>query len=105
MLTMLKPDMNHAVAIRCYGSQDERGAPICDGPDVRHVRVQPLDGPVFHTNWCADCRADATVDGTMIVADVLPSVTYAQRLERAIAALGSPNAELVLAPYREAVAL
>lgn len=89
-------------AIRCYGQQDEHKLPICDGPDVRHVRVHVVDGSRFDTAWCEDCRADATADGTMVIAEEAPMSEYFARLMRAIAILGDPYADRVLASHREA---
>jgi hypothetical protein len=91
-------------AIRCYGQQDAHKLPICDGPDVRHVRVQVVDGSRFNTAWCSDCRADAVADGTMVIADERPMSEYFARLLRAIGVLGDPHADHVLASHREALA-
>lgn len=74
MLTMLNPSTRQAQAVRCLGAQDTDGSPICDGPDVRRVRVRvqlgrPQDVFEFVTDWCADCRADALAGGAMRIAE------------------------------------
>jgi hypothetical protein len=99
------PAVQATPRLRCYGQQDAHQAPICDGPDVRHVRVDVVDGSPFTTNWCADCRADATADGMMVVSDVTPVSEYAARLARVTALLGDPKARCILEPMREAIAL
>lgn len=45
--------------LRCHGALDENNRPICDGPDVQHVRVTTLSGETFEASYCAECRVEA----------------------------------------------
>lgn len=47
--------------LKCHGSEDEQGAPICEGDDVRRVTVTTPVGwtepaVTFSTEWCRECR-------------------------------------------------
>jgi hypothetical protein len=104
MLTMQAQPTAPSASIRCYGEQGAHGEPLCDGPDVRHVRVQVVDGSRFDTAWCSDCRADATADDVMMIIDERPMSEYFARLMRAIGVLGDPHVDRALASHREAQA-
>jgi hypothetical protein len=67
---------------RCYGAEDQDGAPICEGEDVQTVWflapgdvASVLTGePVWHkTGWCAECRAIAMADGYVVVRSSPPA--------------------------------
>lgn len=47
-------------AAQCYGSEDQRGNPTCEGDDVYLVVARALEGEVICTAWCAECRRIAT---------------------------------------------
>lgn len=51
-------------SIKCSGEENEKGEPVCEGEDVRAVEAthDSYDG-VLKTNWCAECRLLAEVDG------------------------------------------
>ena len=57
----------------CYGAETEHREPACDGPDVRPVRAQAPGGEWFTTDWCAECRMAAEVQGYVI--EPLPEVS------------------------------
>lgn len=56
----------------CFGAEGVNGEPICDGPDVKRVRAKAPGVPFeqgdgwFTTDWCAECRATAEVDGYIV---------------------------------------
>lgn len=59
---------------RCAGEQGTVGEPLCCGPDIRAVRVSAVDRSEFSTRWCADCRAEAQLNGYRILEDLAAPV-------------------------------
>lgn len=59
---------------RCHGAEDADGKPACLGDDVRTVRaLEPGAREWFTTDWCADCRHVAKVDGYKVVVMTVPN--------------------------------